>query len=86
MSKRHVVLGDATSHGGSVITASGTYLINGRRAVLSGDLVSCPLKGHGVTPITANRTSRNGGRAMAATGDRCGCGATLIGSGSVKIR
>ena len=86
MSKRHVVLGDATTHGGSVISASGTYRINGRRAALSGDMVSCPIKGHGVTPIIAGRSARNGGRAMAATGDRCGCGATVIGSGSVKIR
>jgi uncharacterized Zn-binding protein involved in type VI secretion len=81
-----VVEGDATDHGGTVISASGTYKVNGRRGVLEGDLVSCPIRGHGVTPILSERSTKNNGRAMAIDGDVCGCGARLIGSGSAKVR
>ncbi|MDE8409513.1 PAAR domain-containing protein, partial [Klebsiella pneumoniae] len=44
-----VCLGDATTHGGKVITASSTMFINGVQVALVGDLVSCPK--HGVNPI-----------------------------------
>lgn len=44
-----VLLGDATSHGGKVITASSSYDVDGRPAALLHDLVSCPQ--HGDNPI-----------------------------------
>ncbi|MGL3160392.1 PAAR domain-containing protein, partial [Klebsiella pneumoniae] len=44
-----VCLGDATTHGGKVITASSTMFINGVQVALVGDLVSFPK--HGVNPI-----------------------------------
>ena len=44
-----VCLGDATTHGGKVITATSTLFINGIQVALVGDLVSCPK--HGVNPI-----------------------------------
>ncbi|WP_031935735.1 PAAR domain-containing protein, partial [Escherichia coli] len=43
-----VCLGDATTHGGKVITATSTLFINGIQVALVGDLVSCPK--HGVNP------------------------------------
>lgn len=86
MAKKSVVLGDPTTHGGRVISASGTYMIHGKRGVLIGDLVKCPKRGHGVSPILGSRSSSSNGRAMAADGDLCGCGARVIGSGSMKIR
>jgi uncharacterized Zn-binding protein involved in type VI secretion len=36
-------LGDATDHGGEVITASDTMRYGGRRVARKGDLVTCPL-------------------------------------------
>lgn len=47
--KAPVLLGDATSHGGKVITASSTFDIGGRPAALLYDIVSCPE--HGDNPI-----------------------------------
>lgn len=40
-----VCLGDATTHGGKVISASSTMFINGIQVALVGDLVSCPKHG-----------------------------------------
>nr|EKY1975442.1 PAAR domain-containing protein [Cronobacter sakazakii] len=47
MSKGFVVLGDKTTHGGVVISASSTMVVNGRIVALVGDKVNCPVPGHG---------------------------------------
>lgn len=46
-----VRLGDGHSHGGNVITASGTVFAEGPGVARIGDLVSCPI--HGVNPIVS---------------------------------
>ena len=43
--KNVVVLGDKTSHGGTVISASSTFEIEGKNAALLHDNVSCPEHG-----------------------------------------
>jgi len=43
--KNVVVLGDKTSHGGAVISASSTFEIEGKNAALLNDSVSCPEHG-----------------------------------------
>lgn len=83
--KKIVLLGDPTDHGGSVITASSNYRVSGRRAALTGDMVSCPIKGHGVTPILTTRTTGSNGRAMVITGDHAACGAMVIGTAGVGV-
>uniref|UniRef100_UPI002243B0A3 PAAR domain-containing protein n=1 Tax=Klebsiella pneumoniae TaxID=573 RepID=UPI002243B0A3 len=47
MSKGFVLLGDKTTHGGAVISASSTMIVNGKPVALVGDKVSCPIPGHG---------------------------------------
>ncbi len=47
MSKGFVLLGDKTTHGGSIISASSTMVVNGKKVALIGDEVSCPVTGHG---------------------------------------
>lgn len=49
--KGFVLLGDKTTHGGTVISASSTMTVNGKPVALIGDKVSCPVKGHGVNAI-----------------------------------
>jgi uncharacterized Zn-binding protein involved in type VI secretion len=44
-----VCIGDKTSHGGVVRTASSSFDLNGRKAAVKGDIVSCPE--HGDNPI-----------------------------------
>ncbi|EIZ9526020.1 PAAR domain-containing protein, partial [Cronobacter sakazakii] len=51
MSKGFVVLGDKTTHGGVVISASSTMVVNGRIVALVGDKVNCPVPGHGTNKI-----------------------------------
>ena len=53
MSKGFVLLGDKTTHGGQVLSASTTMIVNGKKVALIGDKVSCPKEGHGVNAITA---------------------------------
>ncbi|RZT31312.1 PAAR domain-containing protein [Cupriavidus agavae] len=75
--KTPALLGDRTSHGGSVKTASSTFLIHGRRVALVGDVVSCPV--HGDNPITegGNGYSENA-RKLVVDGCRTACGSTII--------
>ncbi len=43
--------GDKTTHGGSVMTCSGTMIFGGIGVARKGDSVSCPIPGHGPTTI-----------------------------------
>lgn len=76
-----VRLGDQTSHGGAVISASATHTIAGIGIARLGDQVSCPQTGHGVNKIVEGaETYLIGGRKVALNGHRCQCGCTLIAS------
>lgn len=83
MSKGLVLLGDKTTHGGQVISASSTMVVNGKKVALVGDKVSCPIKGHGMTVILEGASDFiSDGKPVAVNGSRCGCGCQLISSGS----
>jgi uncharacterized Zn-binding protein involved in type VI secretion len=72
-------LGDPTSQGGSVITASATHSLCGISIARKGDYVSCPVAGHGVNPIIEGATAfKIGGREVALEGHHTACGCTLI--------
>lgn len=74
-----VCLGDITTQGGHVITASSGLFFDGTQAALVGDLVSCPL--HGVSTITeGSATMYEGGLAVVISGCLCGCGCQVISS------
>lgn len=74
-------LHDATDHGGKVISASASMLIDGLPAALVGDLVSCPLPGHGVTQILPGNSSMvSNSRQIALHGFQAGCGCSLLSS------
>ena len=81
MSQGLVLLGDKTTHGAEVISASSTTIVNGKRAALVGDEVRCPLPGHGVNRIVEGCPDWSvGGRAMVINGCRCECGCLVISS------
>lgn len=44
-------LGDPTSHGGKVVSASMRHTIHGVGIARVGDMVICPMPGHGANPI-----------------------------------
>ena len=79
-----IVLGDRTSHGGTVISADFTGDINGKYLARVGDMVACPRKGcRGTFPIVTGAPDMlSMGQAPARHGDKTACGATLI-SGQV---
>ncbi|MEI2264062.1 PAAR domain-containing protein [Erwinia sp. CGal63] len=81
MLKGLVLLGDKTTHGGKVISASSNIIINGKEVALVGDMVSCPIKDHGTNPIIEGASQRTcGGRAVVVDGCKCQCGCQVISS------
>lgn len=74
-----ICLGDATTHGGNVKTASSTLFFNGINAALVGDLVSCPEHGTNAI-IEGSLTTFDEGRAIVMSGCRCECGCRVISS------
>lgn len=76
-----VRLGDHTSHGGRVVSASPTHTIRGIGIACVGDMVYCPLPGHGSNPIIEGSFFfLIAGRKVALHGHRTACGCTLIAS------
>jgi uncharacterized Zn-binding protein involved in type VI secretion len=77
--KRVIRLGDPTSHGGTVVSASPTTIINGKRVARLGDEVTCPKPGHGtVTIVEGDPAWLVDGRPVALEGHKTSCGASLI--------
>lgn len=76
-----VCIGDATTHGGKVISASSTMFINGVQVALVGDFVSCPIPGHGANRIIAGEsTATEEGISIVVDGCLCECGCRVISS------
>ncbi|MCE9994307.1 PAAR domain-containing protein [Enterobacter asburiae] len=81
MSKGFVLLGDNTTHGGKVISASSTMIVNGKKVALIGDMVSCPIPFHGTNPIVEGSSEwSSDGKAMVVDGCKCQCGCQVISS------
>ncbi|WP_300775101.1 PAAR domain-containing protein [uncultured Desulfovibrio sp.] len=79
--KEIILLGDMTTHGGKVMTASGTLTCMGSPVARVGDMVLCPLC-KGMFPIVEGaQTALDNGKKIARHGDKVACGATLISRG-----
>lgn len=77
--KNVVVLGDKTSHGGVVISASSSFEIEGKLAALLNDKVSCPE--HGPNPIVeCDMNYDEGGKGIVVHGCKTACGAVVYAS------
>lgn len=76
-----IVVGDRTSHGGTVLEGAADTLVDGKPVARIGDRVNCPKKGHSAAVIiSGDQTCFANGRPIARHGDKCSCGATLIAS------
>ncbi|MGV3345434.1 PAAR domain-containing protein [Enterobacteriaceae bacterium LUAb1] len=74
-----ICLGDATTHGGVVISASSTLYIDGHQVAMVMDWVSCPR--HGASQILeGDQTIQEEGRQVALNNALCGCGCRVISS------
>ncbi|WP_042934082.1 PAAR domain-containing protein [Klebsiella michiganensis] len=79
MGKKIVVLGDATSHGGKVVSVSSTFEIEGKNVALLNDSVSCPE--HGSNPIVeCDMGYEENGRGIVAHGCKSACGSVIFAS------
>lgn len=75
-----IVMGDKTSHGGTVITCSPHSDTMGKGWARVGDMVACP-RCKGIFPIAQGDASlTDDGKAVAYAGCKTACGATLISS------
>ncbi|NDJ57096.1 PAAR domain-containing protein [Enterobacteriaceae bacterium 4M9] len=72
-----VCMGDATTHGGKVISASASMFINGIQVALLGDRVSCPAHGPN-NIIEGDTTVMDNGIAVVVDGSLCACGCRVI--------
>jgi uncharacterized Zn-binding protein involved in type VI secretion len=89
MSRKFIVLGDTTTHGGTVISAwgAGRYTIDGKPVACVGDQVVCPLC-KGVYTIIEGASDPDAlleGRLMARDGDGVACGAKLVSIGQARV-
>ena len=72
-----VRLGDTSDHGGEMISATATIMINGIEVCVDQDIHRCPIPGHGDTAVTGTAGPMNNGKRYIKTGDQAGCGATI---------
>ncbi|KUY84499.1 PAAR domain-containing protein [Burkholderia sp. RF4-BP95] len=71
--------GDATSHGGKILTGSDRIKVKGRRAARVGDKVSCPIHGDNEI-VEGSGRMKDGTTPLSRDGDHTRCGAVLVGS------
>lgn len=79
-----IVIGDKTTHGGTVVGAATTATTHGKQIARVGDKVTCPKCGNN-TIATGDDTMIVMGQPVARHGDKTACGATLISSQSVTL-
>lgn len=76
-----ILLGDATDHGGKVISASPNSFVDGRAIARRGDACVCPRRGHHHCVIVEGDPAvLIDGIPVAFEGHKTSCGATLIAS------
>ncbi len=74
-------VGDATSHGGQVITGASTSKVMDRAVARQGDQCTCPIQGHQNCVIAEGDPAFIvDGKPAAFDGHKTSCGATLISS------
>lgn len=72
-------LGDPTSHGGTVVSATSHLEMFGKQVARLGDKVTCPIPGHGVCTIAEGDPLWSiDGIPVALEGHKTTCGASLI--------
>jgi uncharacterized Zn-binding protein involved in type VI secretion len=82
--RRFIVLGDVTSHGGTVITANSRMTIDGKPVACVGDLVVCPRCSGTHVILGCGKKSTLDGREMACEGDPVSDGSYLISVGQAN--
>ena len=75
-------LGDSTSHGGEVVSATSHVTVQGKPVARLGDKCTCPKRGHNHCVIVEGDPDWTiDGIPVALEGHKISCGAVLIASG-----
>lgn len=80
MTRPVIVIGDSTSHGGTVISGDAVATVQGKPIARIGDQVTCPRCDCTTSIATGDDTTILHGQPVARHGDKTACGATLIAS------
>ncbi|MBO1748393.1 PAAR domain-containing protein [Stenotrophomonas sp. SI-NJAU-1] len=78
MARTLIVVGDATTGGGRVITGSPTTDIEGKPVARVGDKATCPRHQVVASIVSGDSTLMFEGQPVARDGDRLSCGCSLI--------
>lgn len=82
-----ILLGDPTSHGGTVVSASSQVSVHGKPVARLGDRCTCPITGHHNCVIAEGDPDvLIDGTPVAFSGHKTSCGAVLISSTSTTGR
>jgi uncharacterized Zn-binding protein involved in type VI secretion len=79
VARKTIRLGDESNHGGTMVSASAHFIVNGKLVCVDQDMHQCPIKDHGTTPVSATGSFTSSGRHVVLSGDVAGCGAVLVG-------
>jgi uncharacterized Zn-binding protein involved in type VI secretion len=82
--KLYIVLGDKTTHGGTVITAQEMMTIDGKPVATVGCKVTCPKCRGTFSIIEGDPNDTLNGQPIAREGDRTECGAQLLAGGQLR--
>ncbi|WP_148716704.1 PAAR domain-containing protein [Chitinolyticbacter meiyuanensis] len=82
--KLFIVLGDKTSHGGTVVSAQSPMTFDGKPIATVGDMTVCPLCKGSFAIVQGGDNIALMGRQLARAGDKTACGATLIPAGQSR--
>ncbi|MHB9784075.1 PAAR domain-containing protein [Stenotrophomonas maltophilia] len=79
MARMWIVVGDATTGGGRVLTGSSNTDIEGKAVACVGDKATCPKHGGAFEIVTGDPTLILDGKPIAREGDSLACGCRLLG-------
>lgn len=79
--RKIIRLGDDTSHGGKVVSATSHVTVGGKPVARLGDKCTCPKRGHNNCVIVEGDTAWTiDGIPVALEGHKTSCGAVLVSS------
>lgn len=81
-----ITIGDKTTHGGVVIEADQTFLVDGKPVHLGGMKHYCPQCKSTVSAIASNQLVVINGKAMIVSGDKTSCGAVFLSSQNLVVK
>ncbi len=84
MGSNIALLGDTSTHGGTIVTASSKMYVQDKKVARVTDILDCPIHGHSEI-LDGSPRFRCADQSVARSGSHTACGAIIIGSGTVLV-